>query len=200
MNIKKIILINLLLISVLFNKNIIFAKPMECPELPENELFTINTCNDNNLFSEQVPKHIREINTKFDKQLEEIFYDNVAHPTYSVKMIIQDLRTYNKCFNQLCNKIETDCSSAIKGNPSTRNIWCFSKKNNFLKLQKEKTKYFITANVSRKYRSLYEEKLARIGYRFNKYIHSSSMKDLLEELYYTKRMLTTLVKYPGVSF
>ena len=173
-----------------------FAAPLEYPEYP-SELFDEETCKEDIFFEKEGPKHIHEINAKFDDQLKEIFEDNIAHPTHTIKMITQDIRTYNSRFNELCNIVENNCSGGSKKNNFlSQHLWCQVKQSEFLTLQKTKTKYFITANVSRKYRSLHEEKLARVGYRFHKYIHNSSMRDLLEAIKFTQSMAEYLAKNP----
>ncbi|WP_457559026.1 hypothetical protein [Candidatus Harpocratesius sp.] len=193
----KILLTSILLFIIcLLFIDVASARTLKYQDYP-NYLFNEETCKENIFFEKKGPSFIRKINKKFDNRLEEIFKDNIAHPTYTVKMIIQDLRTYNSKFEQLCNRVETNCSgSSTKTNFLGQYSWCKTKQIEFLNLQKTKLKYFVLANTARKHRSLYEEKLARIGYRFHKYIHISSMKDLLEAIKFTREMAQYLAKHP----
>lgn len=190
-------------LSFLFICGQIQAAPMECPELPNFDQET--QCQNAGFFEKDGPALIREINDKFDIQLEEIFRDNIAHPTYSVEMIVEDLRTYNTCFSNLCNQISVSRNKGGCGGGNTNRIiptqtnWCRNKQEQFLELQKAKTEYFLNQNVSRKYRSLYEEKLARVGHRFYEYIHKTSMQRTIESLQFAKIMIQWLIKYPTMN-
>lgn len=171
-----------------------FAITMTCPTLPTFD--TKTQCGQEGFFEKDGPEHIRAINKKFDSKLDLIFRDNIAHPTAVTKEIIKDLEVYHKCFTQLCQTIITQCSShSIGGIPQQEYDWCQSKKDQFFSLQKAKLEYYVVQNTSRKSRSLFEEKVARIGYRFNQYIHSSS-RDIIRSLKKMKSNISRLIKYP----
>ncbi len=202
MNPKKLLTKPILLFIVcclLFVSHTTFAKALKYQDYPE-ELFDEESCKEDIFFKKEGPTLIREMNKKFDDRLEEIFKDNIAHPTHTVKMIVKDIRTYNSQFNQLCSRVETNCSGGFKKNNFlSQHTWCKTKQLEFLTLQKTKAKYFITANTARKQRSLYEEKLSKIGHQFYKYIHISNMKDLLEAIKLTQKMVEYLAAYPDFN-
>ncbi len=171
-----------------------FADVMQCPDLP---IFDTETqCGKAGFFEKDGPTYIRAINKNFDQKLDLVFRDNIAHPTAVTKEIIQDLEVYHQCFVALCNAIIQQCAqSSLGGIPQQEYDWCQSKQDQFFMLQQAKIEYYVVQNTSRKSRSLFEEKVARIGYRFSQYIHSSS-RDIIRSLKKMKSNISILIRYP----
>ena len=188
-----------LLISVLFNLNMAYSAPAECPL--EFGPFSEDICQDKAFFKTIGPDEIKKINTEILAEPFELVYkDNAADPKVAVEEITIHLRNYAACFYKLCDQITTDCANTRSGiaNPNIpdQTAWCERRRDKFIDLQMVKAKYFLTSNTARKHRSLYEEKIARIGFRFYKYISSTSLTDTVRLLSKVEGRISELINNP----
>lgn len=190
---------NWLLLSALFSLNAVYAAPAECPL--EFGPFSEDMCHDKDFFETIGPDEIKKINTEIlAEPFEEIFKDNAADPKVAVEEITIELRNYAACFYKLCDQIATDCANVRSGtaNPNIpdQTAWCEHRRDKFIDLQMVKAKYFLTHNTARKHRSLYEEKIARIGYRFYKYLVSTSLSDTIRLIAKVEGRISELINHP----
>ncbi len=168
---------------------IILAEPLICPTLPK---FEPATCENQYFFEKQGVPYIEKLNEVFDEKIDMIYRDNIANPTYAVQEAVQYFRTYNSCFKDICQQVIIDCSAHNQnGIPYQEFKWCTQKQRQFFELQQTKVDYVLTLNTGRKYRSLFEEKVGAIGYRFHTYIHNKHMSNTLTYL----QKATTMSKW-----
>ena len=172
---------NWVLLSVLCSLFTAHGSPSVCPL--EFGPFNDAMCQDKDFFELEGPNEIKKINEEILAiPLQEVYHDNSADPKFAVEKISADLRVYADCFYKLCDQIADDCSKArstvANSNIPDQTEWCEARRDKFIELQQAKIKYLLSHNTARKHRSLYEEKIARMGFRFEEFLHPSIKNQL----------------------
>ena len=169
--------------------------PLSCPiAIPE---YTTEICADSNYFENQIaPIFFPELSAEFEIHLKDILFDNQIHPQNFVPILSTNLKTYNNCLQDICNSIQNCNGKGISNNvPLNQYKWCKDKTNKLFQLHKTKLEYTALNNSYRKTRSIFEEKVNRVGYLFSLYIHQG-MKANLILLHKTKNKINNLIPNP----
>ena len=169
--------------------------PLACPvEIPE---YTEKTCQDTAYFKNIIgPEFFPALRKEFNTHLQTILLDNQIYPPNIVPYLSTDLRIYNNCLQDICKSVYTCGEFGISNKiPLKEYNWCTEKSIKLFQLHKTKLEYMAVNNTYRKARSLFEEKINRVGYLFSLYIHQG-MKANLILLHKTRNKINKLIPNP----